>query len=122
MTNIIDIAEAYYLAMAEKNTVEMGKYLHPNVHFVGPSAEMTGRGEVLDATAKLLPFFRTLTIREKIAAGHQVMIAYDIENLPPINSFRITAILTIEDNQITKIVLFYNARPFDVNKTNLFGQ
>ena len=48
--NSIETAEAYYEAMGSKNTQEMAKYLHPDVQFVGPLAEMKGKESVLDAT------------------------------------------------------------------------
>ena len=122
MSNIINIAEAYYLAMGAKNVTEMGKYLHPDVHFDGPQSDMKGRGDVLDVVAKLLPFFQSLTIRDKLSTGNQVMVAYDIHSLPPIGNLPVTAILTIEENQIIKIVLFYDARPFDMTMSHKFGQ
>ena len=43
--NNVAIAEAYYIAMREKNVMDMGKYLHPDVQFKGPPAEIKGKEE-----------------------------------------------------------------------------
>lgn len=122
MTSAITIAQNYYTAMGEKNIEEVGKYLHPDVRFIGPLAEMTGKEGVLAAAKGFLMFFKSLTIRATFGSGDQVMMAYDLDSPAPIGKFRVAALLTIKEDLITQIELFYDARPFEMNKGDIFKQ
>ncbi len=57
----------------------MEKYLHPEVHLIGPLANLKGKDAVLNAVKHLVAFFNKLTIRAQLGAGDQVMLAYDID-------------------------------------------
>lgn len=113
-----DIAEKYYSAMGNKDVAGMGKYLHSDIHFVGPLAEIKGKEEVLDSVSKLLGFFKTLTItiRAKLDSKDQAMLAYDLDCSEPIGKLRVAALLDFRDGLISKIELFFDARAFDRKK------
>lgn len=111
--SLISIAEAYYVAMGDKNITEMEKYLHPDIHFMGPLAEMKGKIAFIKATKEILNLFNTLTIRAKFDSGDKVMMAYDLAFPPPIGNSRGATLLTFQEGLISKIELFYDARPFE---------
>lgn len=107
-------AEAYYLAMAEKNVEAMGKLLHPDVHFLGPLANLTGKESVLEPVRLFLPAIKSLTIRAICGSGDKVMLAYDCDWGLPIGVLRVAALLTFKDDLIGKMELFFDARPFEM--------
>jgi hypothetical protein len=110
--NNVAIAKAFYTAMSEKKVSEMEKYLHPDVQFNAPLAKLEGKEAYLEALKEFTAFFKTLTIREKFGAGDQAMVVYDLECPVPIGKFSSAALMTLSKGLITKIELFYDARPF----------
>ncbi len=122
MTSAITIAQNYYTAMGEKNIEETGKYLHPDVQCIGPLGEMIGKAAVLGAAKGLFLFFRTITIRATFGSGDQVMMAYDLDCPAPMGNFRVAALLTIKDDLITQIELFYDARLIEMTTNTIFKQ
>ena len=107
------IVENYYKLFAKKNIEAMAKYLHPDVQFTAPLAKIVGKDLFLKAARKLASLFNTLTIRAKFSTGDQVMLAYDFDFPGPIGKIPTAALLTMQDGLITKIELFYDARPFE---------
>ena len=107
------IAEAYYTALREKNTREMGKYLHPNVQFLGPLADMAGKEAVLEAAEKFRAFIKNLTIRATFGSKNQAMVVFDLDCPAPVGVCRSATLMTIEEGLITRLELFYDARPFE---------
>ncbi len=112
MTKTVAIAEAYYTTMGNKNIEGLAKYLHPDVQFTAPLDKMTGKEAVLEATKKFSSMFKTLIIRAKFGSENQAMIVYDL-NFPGLaDTFASSALMTFQNGLITKIELFYDARPF----------
>jgi ketosteroid isomerase-like protein len=107
------IAEAYYTACGAKNIADMGKYLHPNVQFLAPLAELTGKEAVLEAAERLLAFFKSLKIRTTFGSENQAMVVFDLECPAPVGICRSATLMTIENGLITRMELFYDARPFE---------
>jgi hypothetical protein len=103
------------MAMAEKNIAGMEKYLHPDVHFISPLAEKDGKAAYLDAAKNLMSFFKTLTIRTTFGSDDQAMVVYDFDFPAPIGHVRTAGLMTFQDGLITKIELFFDARPFEKN-------
>lgn len=112
----LSIAEAYYGALGEKDIGATEKYLDVHVQCVGPLVKVVGKENVIEANKKFISLFKTLKIRSSFASHDQAMIVYDLECETPINSFSAAALLTFKDNLISKIELFYDARPFDIKK------
>lgn len=106
-------AVAYYQAMNRKDLSVMEKYLHPEVHLIGPLANLKGKDAVLNAVKHLVAFFNKLTIRAQLGAGDQVMLAYDIDFPAPIGLSRAAALLTFQEGLIMHYELFFDARPFE---------
>lgn len=112
-THTIEIARAYYTAMGEKNTAALAQYLHPEVQFSTPFGKSAGRETVLGAVQGFVSMFNRLTIRTVFGSENQALVVYDVEFPAPIGQCPSTALLTVNDNLITKIELFYDARPFE---------
>jgi hypothetical protein len=108
----VDVVEAYYKAMESKDLSGMSRYLHPNVRFLGPLAELTGRDVILEAVGGLFPLFKNIVIRAKCSSDTQVMFAYDLNCVEPMGTLRVAALMTLEEELITRIELFFDARPF----------
>jgi hypothetical protein len=116
------VVETYYRLMLEKDFDAMGQYLHPNVHFIGPLAEMVGKEAVVDAAKKLSELLDTIEIRAKFSSDNQVMLAYDFMFPEPIGKLRAAVLMELQQKLITKIELFYDGRPFEDKKDEIFTQ
>ena len=112
-TTNMAIGEAFYKAMGEKNIADMEQYVHPNIQFKGPLAEVTGKEEYLEVVKNFMSFFKTLTVRAKFGSEDQAMVVYDVEFPAPIGNCPSVALMTFKENLIIKVELFYDARPFD---------
>lgn len=111
--NYVAIAEEYYRALGNKNLSGLEKYLHPNIRFITPLVDATGKDAYFEAAKNFAAFFNTLTIRAKFGSADQAMIVYDV-NLPaPIGNLPSAALLSFQDDLITRIELFYDARCFE---------
>ncbi len=108
----VDVVEAYYEAMNRKDLMGMARCLHSNVQFLGPLAELTGKDIILEAVEGLFPLFKNIVVRAKLGSDTQVMFAYDLNCVDPIGTLRVAALMTLEEALITRIELFFDARPF----------
>jgi len=80
---------------------------------IRPLAKMTGKEAVIEAIKKFASFFKTLTIRAKFGFGDQAMVVYDSDFPEPIGNLSSVALMTFYEGLITKIELFFDARPFE---------
>jgi hypothetical protein len=115
------IAEAYYNAIKDKNSVEMGKYLDPDVQYISPLAEMTGKEVALTAAEKLFPLLDTLIIRAKFESETQAVIVFDMKFLPSIGTIPIAALLNIRNKLITKIEMFLDPQQLMTKRDEIFS-
>lgn len=106
-------AVAYYQAINNKNLSVMEKYLHPEVHLIGPLSDIKGKDAVLNSLKHLLSVLKKLTIRAQFGKGDQVMLAYEVEFPAPIGISRAAVLLTFQEDLIIRYELFFDARPFD---------
>ena len=107
------IAKAYYAAMAEKNIDDLTQYLDQNVVFVAPLATVTSKQNFVDTLQKFITFFRTLKIRSVFGSQDEAMVVYTLDFPGSIGKVETAAFLNFKDGLITKIELFYDARPFE---------
>lgn len=114
------IAESYYNAMLAKDFDEMASYLHENVHFIGPLAEMHRKDAVVTAAKNFGSVLQDIQIRSGFAAGDQIMFAYDMIVPSPIDKFRAAVLMEFAEQRISKIELFYDASPFQEKKNEIF--
>ena len=120
--NNLKSAENYYNAMLAKDFDKMTSYLHDNVHFIGPLAEMQGKDAVVTAVKNFGGILQDIQIRSRFAAGDQIMFAYDMVVPAPIGKFRAAVLMEFTDRLISKIALFYDASPFEEKKSEIFSQ
>lgn len=110
--NNVAIAKEYCNFMREKNLEKVATYLHPDVEFLGPLSEVKGKEKYCETLIGFMDFFKNYDVRAICGAEDQVMIAYDVEFFEPAVTTRTAALLTIQDNLIQRIELFFDARPF----------
>lgn len=114
------IAESYYSSMLAKNFDKMASYLHNNVHFISPLAEMHSKESVVTAAKNFGGILQDIQIRSRFSSGNQIMFAYDMVAPAPIGKFRAAVLMEFTDALISKIELFYDARPFQQKKSEIF--
>lgn len=120
--NCLDLATQYYQAMEDKNLYEIENLLHSEVSMIGPLAVLNGKEAVLNSVKHFLAFFTKLTIRAKFGAGDQAMLAYDLDCPAPFGIVRGAVLLTFKDGLIVRYELFYDARPFEKKKEEIFSR
>ncbi len=116
----IAIAEKYYAHMLSKNFDAMQECLHPDVVLISPLAEISGRDVVVAAAKNLSKILKEIEIRSKFSHRNQVMLAYDFMFPMPIGKLRAAALMDFNDGQISRIELFYDGRPFEQKKDEIF--
>jgi hypothetical protein len=119
-TDNLGLAESYYNAMLAKDFNRMASYLHDNVQFIGPLAEMHGKDAVVTAAKNFGGILQDIQIRSRFAAGDQIMLAYDMVVPAPIGKFRAAVLMEFTDWLISKIELFYDASLFQEKKSEIF--
>ncbi|MFM8453512.1 MAG: nuclear transport factor 2 family protein [Gammaproteobacteria bacterium] len=119
-TDNLNLAESYYNAMLAKDFDKMAGYLHDNVHFVGPLAEMHGKDAVVLAAKNFGGILQDIQIRSRFASHDQIMLAYDMVAPKPIGKFRAAVLMEFKGRLISKIELFYDASPFQEKKSEIF--
>lgn len=118
--NYINIAVDYYGAMLKQEFETMAGYLHPDVLFIGPLVEMAGKEPVTEAAMGLSKMLNNIDINAKFQSGNQVMLAYNFSFPEPIGKLRASVLMDFQDNLISRIELFYDARPFEEKKDEIF--
>lgn len=111
-TDNLSLAESYYNAMLAKDFDKMASYLHDNVHFIGPLAEMHGKDAVITAAKNFGEILQDIQIRSRFSSDNQIMFAYDMVVPAPIGQFRAAVLMEFTEQRISKIELFYDASLF----------
>lgn len=119
--NNLNTALAYYQAMAEKNISKLEHYLDSNVRLISPLAIVTGKKDVLEAAKGFVNVFNTLKIRANFSNGNQVMLAIDLDCPKPIGIFQTAVLMTFKNELITESELFYDARPLEKMRNEIFA-
>jgi hypothetical protein len=117
----LDTAINYYHALLEKNFDVMASYLHRDVLFMGPLANMSGKDALVSAAKGLSQILSDIKIRAKFASNNQIMLAYDFMFPDPIGELRAAVLMSFTDRLISKIELFYDGRPFEKKKNEIFS-
>ena len=112
-TNILRLAEAYMSAWQNKDLKGIAERVHPKVHFKGPMAEFTDRQSYLASCERIFPMLIEIKIRSRFFSENQAIFTYDFICPEPIGICPTAELLTIEDDLIKSIKLFYDARPFE---------
>ena len=112
MNNNIIAAENYYKAMLAKDFEKMASYLHESVTLISPLAEIHDKDVVVSAAKGLAEILQNIIFRSKFTMNNQIMFAYDFIFPEPIGKLRSAVLMDFTDSLISRIELFYDARPF----------
>jgi hypothetical protein len=107
------IAKAFYTSMSEKNVVGLEQYLHDDIEFIAPLAKTYGKEAYIENAKKFMGFFSSLAIRTVCDSNHEATVVYDLNFPESIGSVPTVALMNLNDGLITRIELFYDARPFE---------
>lgn len=121
MSTSAHVARDYYTAMGNKNTKQLSDFLHPEVHFVGPMAEMVGRNRVVDAAQNFMKLFTALEIRHVFEDGENALVVFNLICPDPIGTVRASTLMTIHHGLIVRMELFYDTRPFFAKRDEIFS-
>lgn len=69
----------------------------------------------------MLCFLKISQISEKFSSNDKVMLALEFDCPEPIGIFRGASLLSFNDGLISRIELFYDARPFVSKKEEIFS-
>ncbi len=116
----LGFAEDYYNLMLKDDFVGMGQRLDPQVSFLGPLAELSGREAVIEAAKNLRKVLKDIKIRSQFSSGDQVVLVSDFIFSNSIGVLRSSTLMSFKDHFITSIELFYDARPFDEIQKDIF--
>lgn len=109
----IELVKNYYSAMNNKDIESMAQYFHDDIHFFGPLSDRKGKQNLIEASKIFITLINGLEIREIFASGNKIMLAYDIYGKEPVGTFRVAALVTVKDNMIFQLELFYDSMPFE---------
>jgi len=105
-------AEAYYNAFNNKDISGIASRLHPEVQFVAPMGNLSGKEAVVEAAKRLLSVMKNIKIRAKFSSGDQVMLVYDLYYGEAGAICPSAVLMNFKDGFIARTELFYDARPF----------
>ena len=110
-------AITYYNAMLSKDFDSMSNYIDQDICLVSPFGKTQGREEVIEAAKHFAEMIQDIQIRSKFTNDNQVVLIYDAISSNPIGTIKAAALMNFSDhNKITKIELFYDARPFELDR------
>lgn len=117
----VEAALAYYQAVHDKDLSKAEKFLHPEIHLIGPMAELHGKDAVLKSIKGFMQMFEKQNMRAQFGSGDQVMLAFDLICPAPIGLLRGAALMTFQDGLIKRQELFYDSRPVLMKKEEIFS-
>jgi limonene-1,2-epoxide hydrolase len=117
----ISIAEQYYRALAHKDLTKASQFLHPEVRLISPLAEIETKPVVIKALEGFLAAIERLEIRIVSSVNdQQTMLLLNPYFHQSIGKLRTAAFITLENNLIKEIELFYDSRPLFEKKNEIF--
>jgi limonene-1,2-epoxide hydrolase len=119
--NNLETVLAYYAAINNKDAETAAEKLADNVKIITPLEERQGKEGVVTALKGFCAAINSLTINAKLADGDQVMLTYNIEFPKPIGNLRAAGLLTLENDLINCIELYYDARAVQVKRDEIFS-
>jgi hypothetical protein len=112
--NNTDLAKAFYSTFEGRNIEAMAEYLHPDIQFITPLRKLQGKEAYVEAAKEFASFFETMTLRTAFGEKDQVVVVYDVKYPKLVDEMIPTAaLLAFHENLISRIELFYDARPFE---------
>lgn len=115
------LAKAYYTAYHNKDLEAVKSLLHPDVQFVSPMAQLKGKEAVFTSVQRFLSVFTSLSVREVFGSQDQAMVVYDTEFPGPVGMFPAAALMTFKEGLVTRLELFFDARPHETKRAQVFS-
>lgn len=116
-----EIGEAYYTAMAQKDSETMGKYLAADVLLISPLDSIQGKERVLQAAEDFFNFLSELRIKTCVGGEEHVMLALELDCLRGIGLLRTAILLTFSSGKISRIELYYDSAKMGRVKDEVFS-
>jgi hypothetical protein len=113
-------AISYYQAMVNNDFDKLECYLNQDVRLISPLSEITGKTNVINAAKNFAKLLKDIDIKSNFAQGNKIILVYNMHLQEPINSLRAVTLMDLKQAAITKIELFYDARPFESFKNKIF--
>ena len=113
-------AISYYQAMVNRDYEKIGYYLGQDARLISPLSEITGKKNVINAANNFAKMLKSIDIKSSFAKDNQVILVYNMHLQEPINSLKAVTLMSFKKAVITKIELFYDARPFESFKNKIF--
>jgi len=82
---------------------------------------LSGKVAIAEAAKNLSLILNDIEIRAKFSYDNQIMLAYDFIFPKPIGKLRAAVLMEFKDQLISKIELFYDGRPFEEKKDEIFS-
>jgi hypothetical protein len=108
----LENAQLYYRAMGEKDLATLARLVDANVRLISPMSSLEGKEAFLQAANGYSGMVRSIHVRSSFATETEAMLAYDGDFDDPIGICRTAALLSFRDELISRIELFFDARPF----------
>jgi hypothetical protein len=105
------IAEEFIAAMNARNLEAIGKNLHPQVHFVGPTGETHNRESFLENMREVFAHLERVDVTSRFSSNYQSAYVHNMFFAVPIGLKRAATVITHEDGLIKKIEMIYDAKP-----------
>ncbi|RXH58158.1 nuclear transport factor 2 family protein [Granulicella sibirica] len=109
----VTIAGAYYEAVSKKESESVATLLHHDVRLIGPLGNAEGKESVLQAVMRFAGLLKSLRVNVSFGSGDQAVVNYDVDFGEPFGVIRSLALISLKDNLIARIELFFDARPFE---------
>jgi ketosteroid isomerase-like protein len=113
INNNMALAKAFYTAMGEKGITYIGEHVHPKIEFVSPLGNALGKEAYLKSVEHFLTLLQSLKIRTICGADEHVVLVYDVHFPGQLGTVPTASLMSFRDGLITRIELFYDARPFE---------
>lgn len=120
--NNLKIAENYYRAILAKDFAVLEDCLHDQINFISPLAELHGKEAVIIAAKNLSNMLHNIEIRSKFSQQNKIAFIYDFMFAEPIGKLRAAVLMEFTGKLIAKIELFYDGRPFEQKRHDIFSR
>lgn len=106
------IALAYIEACGRKDLQTVERLLASNVSFVGPGNAVTGAAPYLSVLKRLGPVWQGSEVHKAFVDGADVCVLYDFVTNTPAGKVPIVEWLSIENDRIASVRLFFDRVSF----------
>ena len=107
-----EIVDQYYAAWTNKDFATARRLLHDDLSFHGPIDTFDNADDYLAALTRLASIVTRVERRKVFVDGQDVCEVYDLVTATPAGTAPVAEWLTVKDDKIAAIRVFFDARPF----------